>query len=77
LYRAADLVADMGPAGNDLAENIEEAIIRAGGSVVASPAEHDVWDDRQSGVSRGFPRGYEYQPYRDDQFYGEASLPPR
>jgi tetratricopeptide (TPR) repeat protein len=62
LYRAADLVADMGPAGNDLAENIEEAIIRAGGSVVASPAEHDVWDDRQSG---------------DDQFYGEASLPPR
>ncbi|MCC6673710.1 MAG: tetratricopeptide repeat protein, partial [Thermomicrobiales bacterium] len=77
LYRAADLVADMGPAGNDLAISIEEAIVRAGGSVVASPADHDVWDDRQSGVSRGFPGGYEYQPYRDDQFYGEATLPPR
>jgi tetratricopeptide (TPR) repeat protein len=77
LYRAADLVAEMGPAGNDLADSIDEAIVRAGGSVVASPAEHDVWDDRQSGVSRGFPRGYEYQPYGDDQFYGEATLPPR
>lgn len=77
LYRAADLVADMGPTGNDLADSIEEAIIRAGGSVVATPAEHDVWDDRQSGVSRGFPRGYEYQPYRDEQYYGDASLPPR
>ncbi len=77
LYRAADLVAEMGPAGNDLAESIEEAIVRAGGSVVASPADHDVWDDRQSGLGRGFQDGYEYQPYRDDQFYGEATLPPR
>jgi tetratricopeptide (TPR) repeat protein len=77
LYRAADLVAEMGPAGSDLVDSIDEAIVRAGGSVVASPAEHDVWDDRQSGVSRGFPRGYEYQPYGNDQLYGEATLPPR
>ncbi|MCA9858094.1 MAG: tetratricopeptide repeat protein [Thermomicrobiales bacterium] len=77
LYRAADLVADMGPAGSDLAASIEEAIMRAGGSVVASPSDADVWDDRQSGLSRGFPRGYEYQPYENDQFYGEGSLPPR
>jgi tetratricopeptide (TPR) repeat protein len=77
LYRAADLVADMGPLGADLAEKVEEAIVRAGGSVVGAPAETDVWDDRQSGFGAGFSGGYEYQPYREDELFTEATLPPR
>jgi tetratricopeptide (TPR) repeat protein len=78
LYQAADLVADMGPLGADLARQIEEAIVRAGGNVVAQPRAFHLPSERsfQFGVPPGeedIPRS----PHRQDEFFGEATLPPR
>jgi len=77
LYQAADLVADMGPMGADLARQIDEAVIRLGGNVVAQPSEFHLPPDRS--FQFGTPPGSEFapRPHRDDELYSEATLPPR
>ncbi len=76
LYQAADLVAELGPAGSDLAREIEEAIIRLGGDVVAQPNDFHLPSERSFGF--GMPPDAGFPPQsRDDEFFAEATLPPR
>jgi tetratricopeptide (TPR) repeat protein len=78
LYQAADLVADMGPVGADLARQVDEAIIRVGGNVVAQPSEFNLPSERP--FEFGTPPGSGFAPsrqHRDDRLFSEATLPPR
>lgn len=77
LYQAADLVAEMGPSGADLAHQIDEAIIRVGGNVTAQPGNFNLPPDRsfQFGVPPGGTPGQ--RTLREDELYSEATLPPR
>jgi tetratricopeptide (TPR) repeat protein len=78
LYQAADLVADMGPLGADLADRIDEAIVRAGGELAPPPSQ----PPPQNGATR-FGDRYDDDDlrysgsYRDDELFSEATLPPR
>ena len=78
LYQAADLVADIGPAGADLARQVDEAIIRVGGNVVAQPSEFNLPSERPFEFGTAPGSGFApARPNRDDQVYSEATLPPR
>lgn len=79
LYYAADLVAEMGPAGADLADRIDEAIVRAGGELAPPPSpiphrngssRYDRYDDDEPDLDYA-------SAYHDDELYSEATLPPR
>lgn len=76
LYQAADLVAELGPDGADLARQIEESIIRLGGNVVAPPSDFHLPPERS--FHFGALRDQDMPPRpRDDEFFAEATLPPR
>ncbi len=75
LYRASDLAADLGPAGVDLADRIEDAIDAAGGSTttIATPGRRE--ENQPLGYGRGVAR--DNMIPRDDQLYHETTLPPQ
>jgi tetratricopeptide (TPR) repeat protein len=77
LYQAADLVADMGPMGADLARQVDEAIIRVGGNVAAQPSDFRMPPERGFGIGQPPGSGFAPRGQRDDELYSEATLPPR
>ena len=76
LYRASDLAVDLGPAGAELSERIEDAIDGAGGStttIAPPPARRDAHESfgRRRIVER------DQMTPREDQVYHESTLPPQ
>lgn len=75
LYRAADLVSELGPEHATLADEIEDMIAEFGGSTTTLSA-HPEYDEPDTAPRGNVVARYDYRRY-NDQLYGEMTLPPQ
>ncbi len=75
LYRASALAQELGPEGEALLDQVEEAIEAAGGATGESSSWYET-QARTSTIGERRTVARNNRPLSDDELYAEATLPP-